>query len=99
MTRILFQINYDIHPEKREEYLATVRELEDYITGHSSHNYMVVEDKNKPNNFTEIYLCKDESEYDGLEDEMDDTIYGLTTRIASEFVESGKTKYSTFYEV
>jgi len=30
---------------------------------------------------------------------MDDTIYGLTTKIASEFVESGKTKYSTFYEV
>jgi hypothetical protein len=99
MPRILFQINYEIHPEKRDEYLATVRELEQYVKETSSHNYMVVEDKNKPNHFTEIYICADENEFDGLEDEMDDTIYGLTTKIASQFVEGGKTNYSTFYEV
>jgi len=99
MTRILFQINYDIHPEKRAEYLETVKELEKHITETTDHNYMVVEDKKKPNSFTEIYICKDEQEFDGLEDEMDDIIYGLTTKIASQFVEGGKSNYSTFYEV
>jgi hypothetical protein len=99
MSRILFQINYDIQPATRDEYLTTIRELTGYIKENTNHEYLVVEDKNKPNNFTEIYICRDENEFDGLEDEMDDTIYGLTTRIASRFVAGGKTKYSTFYEV
>jgi hypothetical protein len=99
MPRILFQINYDVVPEKRDDYVSTVRELEEYIKSHTEHNYFIVEDKNKANNFTEIYICKDEAEFDGLEDEMDDNIYGLTTKIAAEFVKDGKLKYSTLYEV
>lgn len=34
-----------------------------------------------------------------MEDEMDDTIYSLTTKILSQYVVDGKTRYSTFYEV
>jgi len=99
MSRILFQINYDVHPEKREEYIATIKELEKHIKDNTKHNYMVVEDKNKKNSFTEIYICKDESEFEGLEDEMDDTTYGLTTKILSQYVIDSKSKYYTFYEV
>ncbi len=99
MSRILFQINYDVHPEKREEYLVSIKELETYMRSNTDHNYMVVEDKKKKNCFTEIYILKDEAEFDGLEDEMDDTIYGLTTKILGEFVVDGKTRYSTFYEI
>lgn len=99
MSRILFNINYDVHPEKRDEYLGTIRELEAYMKAKTDHNYMVVEDKNKANSFTEVYILKDEAEFDGLEDEMDDTIYGLTTKILSEYVVDGKTRYSTFYEI
>ena len=98
MSRILFQINYDVHPEKRDDYLATIKELEAYMKSNTDHNYMVVEDKNKTNSFTEVYILKDEAEFEGLEDEMDDTIYSLTTRILSQFFD-GKTKYSTSYEV
>lgn len=99
MGKILFQINYDVHPDKRDDYLASIKELESYIKSNTNHNYMVVEDKNKKNNFTEVYILNDEAEFDGLEDEMDDTIYGLTTKILSQFVVNGKTKYSTFYEI
>jgi hypothetical protein len=99
MSRILFQINYDIHPEKRDEYLATAKELENYMKSHTDHNYMIVEDKNRKNSFTEVYVLKGEAEFDGLEDEMDDTVYGLTTKILSQFVVDGKTKYSTQYEI
>lgn len=99
MSRIVFHINYDVHPEKREEYITTVKQLENHIKDKTKHNYMVVEDKNKKNSFTEIYICKDEAEFEGLEDEMDDTIYGLTTKILSEYVIDGKSKYYTYYEI
>ena len=99
MSKILFQINYDVYPEKRDEYMAAIRELESYMKSHTDHNYMVVEDKNKKNSFTEVYVLRDEAEFEGLEDEMDDTIYGLTTQILSKYVVEGKTKYSTYYEI
>ena len=99
MSKILFQINYDVHPEKRDDYLVTIKELEAYMKSHTDHNYMVVEDKNKANSFTEVYILKDEAEFEGLEDEMDDTIYSLTTKILSEFVVGGKTRYSTYYAI
>lgn len=54
MNRILFQINYDVFPDKREEYIQTIKELESYMRSHTDHNYMVVEDKNKTNSFTEV---------------------------------------------
>ncbi|MCX7877548.1 MAG: hypothetical protein N2510_02780 [Ignavibacteria bacterium] len=99
MSRILFQINYDVYPDKRDEYIETVKELERYMLSNTKHNYMVMEDKNRRNNFTEVYILRDEAEFEGLEDEMDDTIYGLTTKILSQFVVEGKTRYSTFYEI
>lgn len=99
MSKILFQISYDIHPEKRDEYLVDAKALESYITSHTDHNYMVVEDKNKKNSFSEVYVLNNEAEFEGLEDEMDDTIYGLTTKILSQYVVGGKTKYSTFYGI
>lgn len=99
MNRILFQINYDIFPEKREEYIQTIKELENHMRSNTDHNYMVVEDKNKANSFTEVYILKDEAEFDGMEDEMDDTIYSLTTKILSQYVVDGKTRYSTYYEL
>ncbi len=99
MSKILFQINYDVHPEKRDDYLASIKELESYMNSKTDHNYMVVEDKNKKNSFTEVYILKDEAEFEGMEDEMDDTIYGLTTKILKDFVVDGKTRYSTYYGI
>ncbi len=99
MSKILFQINYDVYPEKREDYLVSAKELETYMNSKTDHKYMVVEDKNKKNSFTEVYILRDEAEFEGMEDEMDDTIYGLTTRILKEFVVDGKTRYSTHYGI
>jgi len=99
MSRILFHINYDVIPDKRDDYIAAVKELENHIKEKTDHNYMVVEDKNKKNNFTEVYICRDGAEFEGLEDERDDTIYSLTTKILSEFVVEGKSRYFTYYEI
>ena len=72
MSRIIFEINYDVAPDKRDEYLSVIKELQEHITGNSHKNYLVVEDKNRKNNFTEIYICENESEYEALEDNTDE---------------------------
>ena len=99
MSRILFEISYDVIPEYREDFLTAVRELQKYIKDHADHDYFVVEDRSKPNNFTEIYVCKDEAEYESLDDGMDETMQVLTSEIASRFIAGGKTRYSTRYEI
>ncbi len=99
MSRIIFEINYDILPEKRDEYLSVVKELQEHIRNNSHKNYLVVEDKNRKNNFTEIYICEDENEYESLEDNTDDTTFELTNKLFSEFVVDKKAKYTTHYEI
>ena len=99
MRKILFQINYDISPEKRDDYLQTVKELQEHLKNNSHKNYFVVEDKNKLNNFTEIYICENEEEYESLEDETDDKTFELTNKIFSNYVINKKARYTTFYEI
>lgn len=99
MSKIIFLINYDVNPDKREEYLMTMKELKDHLMNNSHKNYIVVEDKNKRNNFTEMYICANEDEYDSLENETDDKTFELTNKLFTEYVQDKKAKYSTFYEI
>lgn len=99
MSKIIFQINYDINPDKREDYLATIKELKGHLMNNSHKNYMVVEDKNKKNNFTEIYICENEEEYESLENDTDDKTFELTNKLFTDFVLDKKARYSTLYEI
>lgn len=99
MSRIIFEINYDIVPEKRDEYLLAIKELREHIRNNSHKNYLVVEDKSRKNNFTELYICENESEYESLEDNTDDRAFELTNKLFSEYVVDKKAKYSTYYEI
>jgi quinol monooxygenase YgiN len=99
MSRIIFEINYDITPDKREDYLSIIKELESHIRTNSNKNYMVVEDKNKKNNFTEIYICENEDEYENLENDTDERTFELTNKLFSEYILNKKANYSTFYEI
>ena len=99
MPRIIFQINYDVSPEKREDYLSTIKELQAHIRENSNKNYLIVEDKNKKNNFTEIYICDNEEEYENLENDPDDRTFELTNKLFSEYVIDQKVRYSTHYEI
>ena len=99
MPRIIFQINYDVSPEKREDYLSTIKELQSHIRENSNKNYLIVEDKNKKNNFTEIYICDNEEEYENLENDPDDRTFELTNKLFSEYVIDQKARYSTHYEI
>jgi L-rhamnose mutarotase len=99
MSKIIFEINYNVYPEKRDEYLNTINELRKNISQNTSTNYSVFEDKKRPNNFTEIYYCDNEEEFENLEDNQDDETMSLTQRLFDEFIIDKKVSYATKYEV
>ena len=99
MSQIIFEINYDVIPEKREEYLSNVKELRELIRGNSGKNYDVYENKRGSNNFSEIYLCESEEEYENLEDNNDENVMELTEKLFTEFITDKKVKYTTRYSI
>ncbi|RPI18544.1 MAG: hypothetical protein EHM58_05040 [Ignavibacteriae bacterium] len=99
MSKIIFQINYDILPEKREDYLTAIKELKSHINSNADKTYFVVEDKNKENNFTEMYICNNETEYENIENNMDDAVFELTNRMFNDYIIDKKAKYTTLFEI
>lgn len=98
MPKVLFTISYNIIPEKREEYLALMKEMRDHLVGEKQKKYSVYELKGKKNSFVEVFLCETMEEYDALEDDQDETTEALVQRL-EEFLEDGKMKYSTLIDV
>lgn len=98
MPRVILTITYDIHPEKREDYLALARELKEHFTNTLRKNYSVYEVKGKKDTFTEVFVCESPEEYENLEENQDDRAEELVTRLFDEFVKSGKAKYVTLIE-
>lgn len=99
MSKIIFEINYNIHPDKREEYLSTINELRRSITETSNNNYSVYENKKNQNNFTEMYICENEEEFEAIEDNQSDETMELTQRLFDNFIKDNKVNYLTKYEI
>lgn len=99
MPKIIFEINYNIHPEKRDQYLSTINELKKNINGNSNTNYSVFENKKIKNNFTEMYICENEDEFDALEDNQSEETIELTQKLFNDFIKDNKVNYNTKYEV
>ncbi|MBI5646591.1 MAG: hypothetical protein HY962_06635 [Ignavibacteriae bacterium] len=98
MPRVIFSITYAVKPQAREEYLETVSALKNYLTLERGKDYSVFEVKGKPNQFSEVYICKSVEEFDALEDDSDDVTDQLINRIVNDFVKDGKTEYKTLIE-
>lgn len=99
MSKIIFEINYNIYPEKREEYLNTINELKKNIRETSSTDYSVYENKKDKNNFSEIYILGSEEEFDSIEDNQTEESVRLTQMLFDEFIKDRKVVYTTRYEV
>lgn len=99
MAKILFEINYNIFPEKREEYINTINELKESQKETSKISYSVFESKKVTNNFTEIYICDNEEDFDSLEDNQSEKTMELTQRLFDDFIKDKKVSYTTKYEV
>ncbi len=98
MPKIIFEINYNIIPGKKEGYLSTIEELKGRIRD-TGLDYSVFESKKDPENFTEMYVCKDEQEFEALEDNQSDETIQLTQKLFDEYIKDNKVTYSTKYEV
>lgn len=99
MAKIIFEINYNIHPEKRDEYLQTIGDLKRNIRETSASDYSVYENKKKSNNFTEIFICGSEEELDEIEDNQSEEAVELTQRLFEDFIKDKKVTYTTMYEI
>jgi quinol monooxygenase YgiN len=99
MSKIIFEINYDIHPEKRDDYLNTIKELKGKIRENSNKNYSVYENKKLTNNFSEIFVCESLDEYESIEDNQDDVTIELTEKLYKDFIKNKKVSYTTMYEI
>ena len=98
MPKVLLQISYDIDPEKREQYLALVKEMKAHFRIARKKNYEVFEQKGKKNSFVEEFTCGSMEEYDALEDDLDEKSEDLVNRL-ERIVKKGKAKYTTLTEI
>mgnify|MGYP001590876592 FL=1 len=98
MSKVIFSIRYNIFPEKREEYLDMVRELKNIVKAEGLETYSVFEQKNKANNFEEVYIFKSKEAYENFEDNTDERIDILMTKL-SDMIKEQTTQYTTLFEV
>ncbi len=98
MSKVIFSIRYNVFPEKREEYLDVVRELKNLVKADGLETYSVFELKNKPNNFEEVYIFKSPEAYENFEDNTDERIDILMTKL-SDMIKEQTTQYTTLFEV
>lgn len=97
MPRVMFTISYSIKPERRDQYLALIKEMKQHLTALGKHNYSVFEAKGKKNHFTEVFVTNSVEEFDSLEDNMDEKAQELNSTLQG-FVDEGGMKYNTIVE-
>ena len=97
MPKVAFTISYAIKPETRDQYLALIAEMKKHFASIGKYNYSVYEAKGKRNQFSEMFISNSMEEFDSLEDNLDDTIQQLISKLEG-FVVGGM-KYSTMIEV
>ncbi len=98
MAKVIFTISYDVHPEKRDEYIALSKVMKEHLAGVQGKNYTIFEQKGKKNSFSEVFICNSMEEFDRLEDDEDEKTEELVGRLES-LLTNGKMKYTTLVEV
>lgn len=99
MPKIILELNYSIYPEKRDEYLEIAKKMTEIIQSTSTKNYSIYENKKSSNNFSEIYLCESEIEFEAIDDNENDEVTALTDQLFQSFIVDKKVTYSTKYEL
>lgn len=99
MPKIILELNYSVYPEKRDDYIEIARKMTDIIRSSSSKNYSVYENKKGSNNFSEIYICESEIEFESIDDNDNDEVTALTDTLFQSFIVDRKVTYSTKYEI
>ena len=98
MGKVIFSIAYNVFPEKRDEYLSVIRELKTLVDAEGLESYSVYELKNKKNSFSEIYLFDSMQAYEDFDDNQDERVDILMTKLSDLIVEQS-TNYTTQFEI
>ncbi len=98
MSETKFLIKYTIKNDKIEEYLKIVKELNMIISAEGLLDYSVYADKKNKNNFTESYTFESEKDYDNYDDESDERVNILMSKM-SELIVEKTTKYSVVTKI
>ncbi len=75
MSKVLLEINYEVQPSKREEYLKLINELRAGYDSSGIAKLDVYEVQGSPNNFMEIYSYESEEAFQNADDSsFDETV-------------------------
>lgn len=75
MSKVLLEINYEVQPAKREEYLKLINELKSGYENSEIAKLEVFEVQGSPNNFMEIYTYGSEEAFQNADDSaFDETV-------------------------
>lgn len=98
MSKVLFSIQYEIVPEKRDEYLKVVKELKNLLKAEGLESYAVYEVKGKTISFQELYTFTTMEAYEAFDDMNDERINILVDKISLMSVDKS-TKYNTLVQL
>ncbi|MCU7503212.1 MAG: hypothetical protein HF314_09070 [Ignavibacteria bacterium] len=98
MAKVIFSIQYEVIPAKRDEYLNIMRELKTLVSSNGLLSYSVYEKKNKTNSFEELYTFENDEAYEAFDDNQNERIDILMSKL-SDLIKENSTKYTTMYEV
>ncbi len=75
MAKVLLEINYEVQPSKRDEYLGLINELKSGYDNSKMAKLEVFEVQGSPNNFMEIYTYENEDSFQNADDSaFDETV-------------------------
>ena len=74
MSKVLLEINYEVQPSKREEYLKLISELKTGYENSKIAKLEVFEVQGSPNNFMEIYTYESEEAFQNADDSAFDEV-------------------------
>lgn len=97
MAKVLFSVQYDILPEKKDEYLKVVKELKTILNREGIDAYDVYEVKGKPGSYTEVYTFSSMEAYEAFDDNEDERLNILINKLGDLTI--GSTKYQTLVEL
>lgn len=96
MSKVIFQVSYEIKPEKREAFLKLAGQLQREM--HTSGlNYGIYQLQGAENSFQEVFVCESAEEFDALEDRFSDSVQMLIDKLTDMI--DGKMRYSTLNEI
>ena len=98
MSKVILTVSYEIHPEKKDDYISLMNKLKEIITANNNCSYSIYETIGRKNKFSEVYIFNSKEDYDNFDDQQE-AIEEIVNQINSEFVKEGKISSTQMMEV